>query len=307
MPVPRGVDGFGQTSRHVATSDKIDPEEHGFRIDPIMRLSMCKESSTRLIVPLVSIALGLFINSAQAQTAPAAARFENQTDATVLSEDQIRPARPFAKTPEDPSSVKSRFAHAARLSPKESPQDPDVDSRGAKPRQSQANPKFTDNTQASRAGRKTAPKSQVVQTSSNVPTTATRDVGLLETLQGVPTGAEHFEVMPNNVNPPPATPKRHIWPFRDFVIPLPTSVGGTVGVPPGCETRCKVEAKFGPPDQEHHASTYFTLVDYSRRGLRFYYDKENRTISFSKFPPVSLGGMPPSASPVRIVDSKPEY
>ena len=253
---------------------------------------MCQKSSTRWIVALASLVLGVFIDSARAQTAPAIARFEEETDATVLSKDLIRRAKPYDKTPQGPSSEKSRLDYAERSSSKASAQNPNVESRGTKPRQTRVGATITENTRTPRAVRKTAPKSLVVQTSNNVPATVTPNVGLLETLTGMPTGTDHFGAMTNNVDPEPGTPKQHLWPFKDFVIALPTSVGGTFGVPCGFETRCKVEAKFGTPDKEVNLSTYFTLVDYSPRGLRFYYDKENQTISFSKFSPISSGPIP---------------
>jgi hypothetical protein len=54
-------------------------------------------------------------------------------------------------------------------------------------------------------------------------------------------------------------------------------------VPPGCETREKVAAKFGEPEQEVRMAT-FALVDYSAKGARFIFEPQGRTIGVTHFP-----------------------
>ncbi len=90
-----------------------------------------------------------------------------------------------------------------------------------------------------------------------------------------------------------------MWPFSGFVIALPNEVGGTFGVPPGCESRSKIEAKLGPPDLLYHLSSYYTIVDYTQRGLRFYYDTQNRTMTYSTFSPRGPLETPP-AGPIDV-------
>jgi hypothetical protein len=74
------------------------------------------------------------------------------------------------------------------------------------------------------------------------------------------------------------------WHMKDWAIPVRLDVGAGFGVPTGFETRCQVEEHLGAPDNEFHLSTYYTIVDYSQQGVRFYYDKEYRTLSYSTFP-----------------------
>ncbi len=100
----------------------------------------------------------------------------------------------------------------------------------------------------------------------------------------------------------PGPQRTRQWHFRDWAIPLRFDVGSGFGVPAGYETRCQVEEHFGPPDNEVHLSTYYTLVDYSQRRLRFYYDKDNRTLSFSTFPNDAMP-MPLGLSPAGVARS----
>ena len=74
------------------------------------------------------------------------------------------------------------------------------------------------------------------------------------------------------------------WHFRDWAIPLRFDVGAGFGVPVGLETRCLVESQLGRPDVVIHTSTFYTLVDYQQQGMRFYYDKDDRTLSYTTFP-----------------------
>lgn len=54
-------------------------------------------------------------------------------------------------------------------------------------------------------------------------------------------------------------------------------------VPAGYETRAKVAAKFGEPEQEVRMAT-FALVDYSTKGVRFIFDSQDKTIGVAFFP-----------------------
>ncbi len=54
-------------------------------------------------------------------------------------------------------------------------------------------------------------------------------------------------------------------------------------VPAGYETRDKVVARFGEPEQEVRMPT-FSLVDYSAKGARFIFDAQGRTIGVAHFP-----------------------
>ena len=56
-------------------------------------------------------------------------------------------------------------------------------------------------------------------------------------------------------------------------------------VPEGYETRQKVEAAFGKPEQEIRMAT-FSLLDYSAQGVRFIFDKAGKTIGVTYFPNV---------------------
>ena len=54
-------------------------------------------------------------------------------------------------------------------------------------------------------------------------------------------------------------------------------------VPAGYETRAKIDAKFGQPEQEVRMAT-FALLDYSTKGVRFIVDKQDKTIGVAYFP-----------------------
>ena len=54
-------------------------------------------------------------------------------------------------------------------------------------------------------------------------------------------------------------------------------------VPAGYETRAKVEAKLGEPEQEVRMAT-FTLLDYSFKGVRWIFDKQDKTIGVAYVP-----------------------
>jgi hypothetical protein len=56
-------------------------------------------------------------------------------------------------------------------------------------------------------------------------------------------------------------------------------------VPDGYETRAKVEVKLGEPEQEVRMAT-FTLLDYSVKGVRFVFDKGDKTIGVVYVPHV---------------------
>ncbi len=206
---------------------------------------------------------------------------------------------------QSPNSAKLRSDQAMRVSSKASGQGTEVNSERIKLRQSRTKPTVTEKTRTARVDQKTAAKSSAVRTANNAPARRASGVEVVDTPPEMPIGPDPFEGAAEKFDPGPALPKKRHWKFNDFVIALPMEVGAGFGVPAGCETRCKVEARFGPPDQEYHASTFFTLVDYSHRGLRFYYDKENRTMGYSTFPPPSQGRMPGPAAAVEIAKSKP--
>jgi hypothetical protein len=54
-------------------------------------------------------------------------------------------------------------------------------------------------------------------------------------------------------------------------------------IPAGYQTRDKVAAMFGEPEQEVRMAT-FALVDYSAQGVRFIFDPQGRTIGVTYFP-----------------------
>lgn len=56
-------------------------------------------------------------------------------------------------------------------------------------------------------------------------------------------------------------------------------------IPKGLESRDKVTAKLGEPEQEIRTPT-FALVDYSTKGVRFVFDKSGQTIGVTYFPHV---------------------
>ena len=54
-------------------------------------------------------------------------------------------------------------------------------------------------------------------------------------------------------------------------------------IPAGYETREKVAAAFGAPEQEIRMAT-FSLLDYSAKGVRFIFDEQGKTIGVTYFP-----------------------
>jgi hypothetical protein len=174
--------------------------------------------------------------------------------------------------------------------------------RRVRPRQNSPRPTIIDDRQVRRAGQITTTQWQLPEMLDAGPPQPEQIEAPRSEVQGRP---RSYDPATCDVDPRARQPKGRIWTFRSFVMALPLEVGGTFGVPPGCLTRCDVERKFGPPVHLIHASTYFTMVDYPREGVRFYYDKESRTIGYSTFSPSLPGRGYVGPTSVQIVDSDP--
>jgi hypothetical protein len=182
-------------------------------------------------------------------------------------------------------------------------QRPRTVARRVRPRQNSARPTIIDDPQVRRAGQITTTQWQLPAMTDEGPSQAEQIETPRSELQGRP---RYYDPATCDVDPRTRQPKGRVWKFKSFVMALPLEVGGTFGVPPGCQTRCEIERKFGPPVHLIHASTYYTMVDYPREGVRFYYDKESRTIGYSTFSPSLPGRGYVGPTSVQIVDSDPE-